>query len=365
MAIQSRSLMQLTQGATPLQAHRNLTPGHKEEELTRQGFDGRSTVFYRHGDPTSYRSTGHFRSTSVDGNALVTGDLKSPDGLPQRLYFNADCTIWLSRRAESMPWFRRNVDGDECWFVHQGSGTVETEYGDIPFAAGDYVYLPKGATHRWRIDQGVFLLGVETRDELQVPTYAGLGRHAPFDTDLIRTPQFKPPVLEEGEFEVKVKYDQEYSSLMFANHPFDVYGWKGDLFPFAFNIEDWNVLMSDSLHIPPTMAVFMCTETVNIINLLPRPLERKPGTERVPWYHRNADYDEVHLMHGGRKQGTSLQTGRIDHDPQGINHGVSEDDRQTSRNEWDSVDYTDWSIIMIEAKNPVRLDPDVPADIVA
>lgn len=175
MAIQSRSLMQLTQGATPQQAHRNLTPGHKEEELTRQGFGGRSTVFYRHGDPTSY-------------------------------------------------------------------------------------------------------------------------------------------------------------------HPFDVYGWKGDLFPFAFNIEDWNVLMSDSLHIPPTMAVFMCSET---------------------------DYDEVHLMHGGRKQGTSLQTGRIDHDPQGINHGVSEDDRQTSRNEWDSVDYTDWSVIMIEAKNPVRLDPDVPADIVA
>ena len=53
---------------------------------------------------------------------------------------------------------RRNVDGDECWFVHYGSGTVETEFGPISYGRGDYVVIPKAITHRFVVDGGVTML---------------------------------------------------------------------------------------------------------------------------------------------------------------------------------------------------------------
>lgn len=82
--------------------------------------------------------------------------------------------------------------------------------------------------------------------------------------------------------------------------------------------------MSDSLHLPPSMHCFLCAPGVNIINLLPRPFEQVRGVERLPWYHRNADYDEVALIHGGKALGRPMQTGVITHEPQGLHHGFGE-----------------------------------------
>ena len=130
-----RTLIQHARGRTPRQAHRDLD-GMLEDELTRDGFDGRSAALYRANDPTKFRATGRFRSTLVHGTKLPTGDCDDPAGLPQRLFYNDDCTIWCSRRGRSMPFYRRNVDGDECWFVHRGTGCVETEFGPLAFEIG-------------------------------------------------------------------------------------------------------------------------------------------------------------------------------------------------------------------------------------
>src|SRR3954447_7661806 len=146
-----RSIHQVKQGRTPIQAHRDLN-GLVEDELSREGFDGPTTLFYRHGDPQKFRTEGRFRNIQFDSNALKTSDSVSADGLPQRLFFNSDVAIWSSRRQESMPWLFRNVDGDEVWFVHEGSGTLESEYGALKFGVGDYVFVPKGATRRWVVD---------------------------------------------------------------------------------------------------------------------------------------------------------------------------------------------------------------------
>jgi homogentisate 1,2-dioxygenase len=356
-----RSLTQVSQGRTTRQAHQDVND-LKDEELGRQGFDGPVTLFYRNGDPTRYRTEGRFHSTYLNAYSLDVPDREGADRFAQRLFFNSDCSIWLSRRSESMPWFRRNVDGDECWFVHEGHGIVATEYGEIPFGAGDYVYLPKGTTHRWQVDGGgVVLFGLETREQLRVPVYPGLGRHAPFDADVIRVPALKPAVTEQGEYEIKVKYDGEYSALFTENHPFDVHGWKGDLFPFAFNIEDWNVIMSASIHLPPSMHVFMKAPGINLINLLPRPMESNRSAERVPWYHRNADYDEVSFLHGGNVFGQEMPPGLIVHDPQGIQHGLPEEVRVAARSQWKEHDRMDLKGIMVETRTPLRVDPGVAA----
>ncbi|MCV7032322.1 homogentisate 1,2-dioxygenase [Mycobacterium sherrisii] len=359
-----RTLIQFSKGRTSKQAHRDLpeaTAGGsllKDDELTRQGFDGREAVLYRTNDPTVFRTTGRFRSTSAMLSEIVPSDRDDPRGSAQRLYHNADVTIWLSRRSESMPFFCRNVDGDECWFVHRGSGTVETEFGPIPFEQGDYVVIPKAITHRWVVTGAeTILLGIETVGELRAPVYPGLGRQAPFDPDVIRVPEPAPVQSVESEYEIRVKYDNEYSGIFVDHHPCDVEGWKGDYFPFAFNIRDWNVIMSDSLHLPPSMHVFLVAEGVNIINLLPRPFESVHGVERIPWFHRNADYDEIALIHGGNSLGRPMKPGLISHDPQGIHHGFPDRARIKARREWDAHARLEWEIIMIETARPLKVDP--------
>jgi homogentisate 1,2-dioxygenase len=370
-----RTLIQFSKGKTSKQAHRDLpetgSDGSrlKDDELTRQGFDGREAVLYRTNDPTVFRTEGRFKSTSALLGDIKPADLTDPRGTPQRLYYNADVTIWLSRRAEPMPYYRRNVDGDECWFVHKGSGVVETEFGPISYRKGDYVVIPKAITHRWVVGHeaddapgeqdgaDTTLFGIETIGELRAPTYVGLGRHAPFDPDVIRVPEPSPVASEQQEYEILVKYDNEYSSIFVDHHPCDVEGWKGDYFPFAFNIADWNVIMSDSLHLPPTMHCFLVAEGVNIINLLPRPFESVAGVERIPWFHRNADYDEIALIHGGNSLGRPMKEGLVSHDPQGIHHGFPDRARIKARREWDEHTRIEWEIIMVEAARPLKLDP--------
>jgi homogentisate 1,2-dioxygenase len=362
--MQARTLIQFSRGKTSRQAHVDLPVSDengsllKDEELTRQGFDGRDAVLYRSNDPTVFRAEGRIKSTSAMLTELATEDMTDPRGSAQRLYYNADVIISLSRRAEPMPFYRRNVDGDECWFVHRGSGTVETEFGPIAYEQGDYVVIPKAITHRWVVDPGETLLfGIETVGELQAPTYVGLGRQAPFDPDVIRVPDPVPVVSEKSEYEVRVKYDGAYSSIFMDHHPCDVEGWKGDYFPFAFNIRDWNVIMSDTLHLPPSMHCFLVAEGINIINLLPRPFESVKGVERLPYYHRNADYDEIVLFHGGNSLGHPFPPGLVSHDPQGIHHGYPDRVRIKSRREWDEHPRIEWQVIIIEAARPLKLDP--------
>ena len=353
----ARTLIQHSRGKVARQTHRDL-PGLREDLLTREGFDGRTAVLYRVNDPSTARPAGRFRTTEVLASDLTPTDLDDANGLPVRMFHNQDVGVWLSRRAQPMPWFRRNADGDECWFVHEGSGRVDTEFGPLDYERGDYIVIPKAITHRWIPDPGAsLLLGVETVGELQAPTYVGLGRHAPFDPDVLRIPE--PQVLpsEQPEYEIRVKYDGEYSSIFQDHHPCDVEGWKGDYFPFTFNIRDWNVIMSDSLHLPPSMHVFLVAEGVNIINLLPRPFEGVKGVERIPWYHRNADYDEIALIHGGDSLGRPLKPGLISHDPQGIHHGFPQRARDKAMREWEQHTRIGWQIIMIETLRPLKLDP--------
>jgi homogentisate 1,2-dioxygenase len=353
-----RTLIQFSKGQTSKQAHRDLPEGLKDDELTRGGFDGREATIYRRNDPTVFRTTGRFKATNARLDEIVPPDMLDPNAAEQRLYYNQDATIYLSRRAEPMPYHRRNVDGDECWFIHRGFGHVETEFGPLAFEQGDYVVIPKAITHRFVVESGAsIMMLIETVGEMRAPTFVGLGRHAPFDPDVIQVPE--PQVMDgdQDEYEIRVKYDGEYSSIFMDHHPCDVAGWKGDYFPFTFNIRDWNVIMSDSLHLPPSMHVFLVAEGINIINLLPRPFESVEGVERIPWYHRNADYDEIALIHGGDSLGRPLKPGLISHDPQGIHHGFPQRAREKAKREWDKHSRIGWEIIMVEAERPLKLDP--------
>ena len=102
-----------------------------------------------------------------------------------------------------------------------------------------------------------------------------------------------------GEYEVRLVHDGGPTSLFYQHNPLDVEGWRGDNFPFTFNIDDYTVITSESVHLPPTVHLFMQATGVYVMNFLPKPAESVPGTERTPWYHRNVDYDEIAFFHGG------------------------------------------------------------------
>ncbi|WP_319448602.1 MULTISPECIES: homogentisate 1,2-dioxygenase [unclassified Mycobacterium] len=362
------SFIHLRKGKTPRRLHADLD-GLKDDELGRGGFTGRTANIYRRNDPTAYRSVGPLRPIDVLSSELKPSDATDANGGPLLMFSNADCQVLLSRRTEPMPYFVRYVDGDLLTFVHKGAGLLETEFGPLRYREGDWVYIPKACTFRQvpdprgqeRSDSGEApeestWLMIQATDEFRVPPPGSLGRHFPFDPSqaIIPEPQ---PIDDDGrdEYEVRLIHEGGPTTLYYQHHPLDVEGWRGDNFPFTFNISDYNVITSDSVHLPPTVHLFMQATGVYIMNFLPKPAEGVAGTERTPWYHRNVDYDEIAFFHSGSLYGIPMPPGLVSHAPQGVHHGAPEKARERARRKFDDYNRVDWSVIAIDTRR--RLIP--------
>ena len=352
------SFVHLRKGTTPRRLHADLD-GLCDDELGRGGFTGRTANMYRRHDPTAYRAIGPLRPIDVLAGKLQPSDATDAAGGPLLLFSNPDCRIMLSGREEPMPFHVRHVDGDLLSFVHRGSGLLETEFGPMRYREGDWIYLPKATTWRQIPDPGAStLLMIEAADEFRVPPAGQLGRHFPFDPSQVVIPEPAPFAADAGdrdEYEVRLVHEGGPTSLFYQHHPIDVAGWRGDNFPFTFNIADYNVVTSDSVHLPPTVHLFMQATGVYVMNFLPKPAESVPGTERTPWYHRNVDYDEIAFFHGGALYGIPMPTGLISHAPQGVHHGAPEKARARARRKFAEHSRVDWQVIAIDTRR--RLTP--------
>lgn len=352
------SFVQFRKGTTPHHVHRDLD-GLKDDELGRMGFTGRQAQLYRRNDPTAFRAEGPLSPAAALVDDIRPTDQQHPEGEAATLLANRDVRFLLSRRSAAMPFFVRNVGGDELFFVHRGRGTFETEFGPIPYEPGDWVLLPKAVTYRQVPEPGAagaFLI-IETRDQLRVPEPGVLGRHFPFDPSTVFVPE--PRVLTDGgpEWRVRLTSGERTGWLVYDHNPCDVEGWKGDYFPFKFNIRDYNSILSASVHLPATVSTFLQAEGVVVLNFLPRPAESRPGTERLPWYHRNVDYDEVALFHSGSLFGMAMPPGLLTHSPQGVHHGPPERARERARRKFADYDRVEWSVISIDVRGPLTACP--------
>lgn len=344
-------------GRTPRRIHRDIAEsGLKDDELGRFGFTGRTAHLYRRNDPTDYRIEGDLQCTDTSTFALVPTDHDDAEGEPLVLFHNEDCRISLSRRADPAPFHTRNVDGDELVFVHAGTGYLETEFGRLPYRPGDYLYLPKGMTYRQVPDDRAHWLIVEAVDDFRVPDAGVLGRFHPFDPALVTVPDAEA-FDDDGrdEYEVRLRHREGRTSLFYRFNPLDVEGWRGDNFPFAFNIADYDVITSESVHLPPTVHLFLQATGVYVMNFLPRPVEGAAGAERMPWYHRNVDFDEIAFYHGGSVFGVDMPAGVVSHAPQGLHHGVPERGRERSRRRFDLDTRVEWQVVAIDTRR--RLVP--------
>jgi homogentisate 1,2-dioxygenase len=355
------SFVQLRKGTTPRRIHADLG-GLKDDELGRNGFTGRTAHLYRRHDPTDFRAQGPMAGVDVLATGLVPTDHDDPAGVPLLMFSNADCRISLSRRRAPHPFYVRNIDADELHFVHEGTGRFVTEFGSLAYRPGDYVYLPKATTYRIVPEDDACLLVVEATEEFRVPEAGVLGRHFPFDAGVITVPEAEA-VENDGrtEYEVRLYHSGEHTSLFYPNDPCDVEGWRGDNFPFTFNIDDYHVLGSESVHLPPTVHLFLQATGVYVMHFLPRPAEAVAGTERFPWYHRNVDLDEVAFYHGGSVFGKPMPPGFISHAPQGVHHGAPERMRERARQRFDQFDRVEWKIIAVDTRRRLQPSPAVLA----
>ncbi|MGY4711790.1 homogentisate 1,2-dioxygenase [Mycolicibacterium sp. CBM1] len=358
------SFTHLRKGTTPRRVHADLD-GLKDDELGRGGFTGRTANLYRRNDPTHFRATGPLRPIGVLSSELKPDDATDASGAPLLMFSNADCRISLSKRSQPMPFYVRYVDGDLLCFVHEGAGRLETEFGPMSYRAGDWIYLPKATTWRQLPSSGTdpaasTWLMIEATDEFRVPPAGPLGRHWPFDPAQAVVPD--PAALDDDgrdEYEVRLYHRPvdgiESTTLRYPHHPLDVEGWRGDNYAFTFNIADYNVITSDSVHLPPMVHLFMAATGVYVCNFLPKPAESVPGTERTPWYHRNVDFDEIAFFHGGSLYGIPMPPGLISHAPQGVHHGAPEKARERARRTFDEYHSVDWQVIAVDTRR--RLTP--------
>ncbi len=346
----------LKKGKIAKQAHVALPEGTFEEEHGRKGFYGKSAHLYHAHPPTGWiRFEGKLRPHCFDLNGLRPADLEDPHGGPVAFLGNADVRLSVSRRAEPMPFYYRNADSDELYFVHRGHGIFETDFGPLEFEKGDYVVIPRAVTYRIVPEsRDNFLLLIESNAEFEQPDKGLLGQHALYDPAAIVTPEPRPVLDDETEWEVRIKCEDEYSSVFYPFNPMDVVGWKGDLTVWKINIRDIRPVMSHRAHLPPSAHTTFVTQGAVVCSFLPRPLEQDAAAMRVPFFHRNTDYDEFLFYHDGDFfSRDNIKAGMATLHPRGIHHGPHP--KALARQH--AKTHTDESAVMLDGLNPIHVLP--------
>lgn len=347
-------------GKVPNQAHVGIPEGLYEEEHGRNGFAGSASHLYRTHPPTAW--------SSIEGNLKPRAFACTQ--IPQSLFSNTtrsmlmmhsrDVRLSLSCHRKTMGWFTRNADGDEVHFVHGGTGQFETDYGVLSYEPGDYIVIPKGTTYRTHVDDGpsIFLI-VETPVPLAIPDRGALGQHALFDRGVLRAPDLgtMEPVEPDGRaWEVHIRRQGEWTRVVYPFYPMDVVGWKGDLWVAKLNIRDFRPIVSPRYHLPPSVHQTLQAGGCLISTFAPRPLETDPEALRVPFYHRNTDYDEVLFYHDGEFfSRAGIQPGMLTLHPQGIHHGPQPQAIQASK----TKAHTSEVAVMVESKTPFTVQPEM------
>lgn len=331
-----------TLGQTPHKRHTQFRrPDGKlytEQLMGSRGFSGRSSLIYHHNMPTQAREIRRIQSCSVeysDEQGLrhhhfkTKGLRKSGDPITARvvLLHNSDVSMAIAVPDERMGYFYRNGQGDDVYFVHEGTGRVQTIFGELHYRPGDYIVIPRGTTYLFHpADDPQRYLVIESASSVETPKryrneYGQMLEHAPFCERDIRRPERLETFTERGAFEVRIKARDQITAYQFDFHPLDVVGWDGFLYPYIFNIEDFEPI-TGRVHQPPP--VHQCFEGRNFVicSFVPRMYDYHPLSVPVPYNHSNVDSDEVlYYVNGDFMSRRGIEIGSFTLHPSGIPHG--------------------------------------------
>ena len=285
-----------------------------------------------------------FRSDAVTGRRLLFG--------------NADVSICFVAATAPSPLYR-NAFGDELLYVQAGSGAVETIYGTLAASDGDYIVLPTSTTYRVVPETELRLLVLEATGHIGPPKRYLSARgqfleHAPYCERDLRAPE--SPLLVDGEdVPVLVRHRTGVTRFTYANHPFDVAGWDGCLYPWAFNIRDFEPVTGRVHQPPPVHQTFEGPHFV-VCSFCPRKVDYHPLAIPVPYNHANVDSDEMLFYVGGNyeaRKGSGIGIGSISLHPSGCTHGPQPGAVEAAL----GTDYFDETAVMVDTFRPLHLGP--------
>lgn len=303
------------------------------------GFDGMSTNSYHEQRPTQVkeiRSQYSVAPTIAKSNNIQSYKLRGFEVAPQDDYLesrkivltNSDCHIVLAApRKSTTDYFYKNTDSDEMIFIHQGSGKLRTIYGNLDFKYGDYLIVPRGIIYKIDFDtEENRLFIVESHAPIYTPKqyrnwFGQMLEHAPFCERDIRRPYELETNNEFGDFIIKVKKKDEIFEMVYATHPFDVVGYDGFNYPYAFSIHDFEPI-TGRIHLPPPVHQTFETSAFVICSFVPRLYDYHPLSIPAPYNHSNIDADEVlYYVDGDFMSRNDIKPGNISLHPAGIPHG--------------------------------------------
>ncbi len=321
--------------------HRGPDGSRYAEELVGQaGFSSSSALLYHRYSPSAIiaiEPVERAAAVATPDRPLTPRHVRTPliatsagdvVGGRTTLLANADVDIaWVSTDRDSGLY--RNAIGDELAYVQHGAARLDSVFGVIDVGPGDYVVVPAGVTHRWRVvgDDPLGLLVVASSGHVAPPSrylspHGQFLEHSPYCERDQRGPT--EPLIEEGsEVPVLVRDRGGWSRHVHAHHPFDVVGWDGSLYPWAFNIADFEPIVG-SIHQPPPVHQTFELPGAVVCSFVPRPFDFHPGAVKVPYHHSNTDSDEVLFYSAGdfmSRAGSGIAVGSISFHPAGFVHG--------------------------------------------
>ena len=342
---------------------------YHEEVMGIHGFAGIQSILYHRYPPTAVRTVEKQRDVAIpyeEAGALRPRHLRSgsmPEGgdaitgrMP--LMGNNEVVLYIARPTEDMDYWYKFAHGDDVLFVHDGTGSLESQFGPLSYRPGDYLVIPTGVVWRLLPDKDVEqrLLVVEAYGHVVPPkrylnNYGQFLEHSPYCERDIRPPDELVTHDERGEFELHVKARDVITRFVYDHHPLDVVGWDGHLWPFAFNIEDFEPI-TGRIHQPPPVHQTFDGPGFVLCSFVPRLFDYHPESIPAPYNHSNVDSDEVlYYVEGDFMSRKGIERASLTVHPNGIPHGPHPGRYEGSIGK----ERTDELAVMVDTFRPLRL----------
>ena len=341
---------------------------YHEEVMGIHGFAGIQSILYHINPPTAvrridtgvaidipYEDLGALRPRHICSESIPV----SGDAITSRvpLMGNNDVILYIARPEKQMDYWYKFAHGDDVIFIHEGSGELESQFGKLRYRPGDYLLIPTGVI--WRIkpdDNAQRMLVVESYGHVVPPkrylnNYGQFLENAPFCERDMRPPDELVTWDEKGEFEVHVKARGTITRFIYDHHPLDVVGWDGHLWPYAFNIEDFEPI-TGRVHQPPPVHQTFDGPGFVICSFVPRLYDYHPLSIPAPYNHSNVDSDEVlYYVEGNFMSRKGIERASLTVHPNGIPHGPHPGTYEGSIGK----KQTEELAVMVDTFRPLRL----------
>ena len=342
---------------------------YSEELVSTEGFSNIYSNVYHVYPPTLVTGVGEPKDiapiAAIEKNLLhrsfLTYQVKPVDDyLESRvpLFFNNDLVVGTQAPSKGTNgYFYKNSEADEVLFIHEGSGTLKTGFGNIYFEYGDYLVIPRGVIYQIEFkDENNRILYTESFSPIEYPKryinkMGQLLEHSPFCERDIREPRDLETFDEEGSFTVHIKKQGMLFPYTYGSHPFDFIGWDGCYYPYAFSIHDFEPI-TGRVHQPPPVHQTFAARNFVICSFCPRLFDYHPQAIPAPYNHSNLDSDELlYYVAGEFMSRKHVEKGMISLHPMGIPHGPHPGSVEKSIGQKETLELA----VMIDTFKPLYL----------